>query len=146
MSALALNTKIVPLRLPTAVVNSGSILETVLEVDCTGFEFCTFYVLIGTSDATGDFSNFDLYGSNDGTTYTLLQAMGTPAVPRTANTESAFQFRVTHKWHGLRLGAFAGSTGGWVTVLAVLQNPAKGFDTALPSQFGLNVLKQRLLQ
>lgn len=144
MSVLNLQQKVVPLRLPTAVINSGSILETVLEVDCTGFEFVSFYVFIGTSDATGDFATFDLYGSNDGTTYTLLQAMGTPAVPRTANTESCFQARVTHKWHGLRLGTFAGSTGGWVTVIAVLSNPGIGLDTDKPAQFGLNVLKQRL--
>lgn len=144
MSALALNQKIVPLRLPTSAINTGSILETVLEVDCTGFEFVTFYVLIGTSDATGDFANFDLYGSNDGTTYTLLQAMGTPAVPRTANTESAFSARVTHKWHGLRLGTFAGSTGGWVTVIAVLTNPSKGLDTDFPAGYGLNVIKTRI--
>lgn len=132
-----------PLRIPTAVINSGSILETVLEVDCTGYEYGEFVVLTGTSDATGDFANFDLYGSNDGTAYTLLQAMGSPAVPKTANTKSSFQFRVTHKWHGLRLGTFNGSTGGWVVVFAILSNPGIGLDTDKPSQFGLNALKQR---
>jgi hypothetical protein len=42
------------------------------------------------------------------------------------------------------LGTFAGSVGGWVSVIAVLSNSGIGLDTDKPAQFGLNVLKQRL--